>query len=247
MHPKRSLPLGLVVATLTYSFSLWLGALLAGVVARTGASSSWWQPALLRAFGSYTALGLFSWLLIVWTGGAEWRRFGFQKAGQPWGRFALLAVLLGAGVTLVLKLSSRPGMDAALKGLAPLPVLLVVLYSTVVEELFTRGWLQGFLEPGRERSVLLPALPLSVPVFASTLVFTAMHLTLVGKGVDPWSLVIILAFTAGAGLLSALARERTGSLLPAIWTHLAGNLGGVLGGMVFALVYRAQHGHLPAL
>ena len=246
MYPKRSLLLGLVLAAPTDGLSLWLGALLAGAVARTGASSSWWQPALLRAFGSYTALGLFSWLLIAWTGGGEWRRFGFQRAGQAWGRFALLAVLLGVTVTLALALGSRPGMDAALKGLAPLPVLLVVLYSTAVEELFTRGWLQGFLEPGRERSIL-PALPLSVPVLASVLVFTAMHLTPVGKGGDPWSLVIILAFTTGAGLLSALARERTGSLLPAVWTHLAGNLGGVLGGVVFALVYRAQHGHLPAL
>ncbi len=247
MHSKRSLLTGLILAVLTYCLSLWLGAALGNIVGRPEASSSWLQPALLRAFGSYTALGLFSWLLIAWTGGGEWRRFGFQNTGQPWGRFALLAVLLGVGVTLALKLSSRPGLDAALKGLAPLPVLLVVLYSTLVEELFTRGWLQGFLEPGRDRSVLLPALSLSVPVLASTLVFTAMHLTLVGKGVDPWSLVIILAFTAGAGLLSALARERTGSLLPAIWTHLAGNLGGVVGGLAYALLYRVQHGYLPTL
>ncbi len=136
-------------------------------------------------------------------------------------------------------------MDAALKGLSPLPVSLVVLYSTLVEELFTHGWLRGFLEPGRDRSVLLPALPLSVPVLASTMVFTAMRLTLVGKGVDAWSLVTILVFTAGEGLLSALPRERTGCLLPAIWTHLTGNLGGVVGEIILALVYRAQHSHLP--
>ena len=247
MYPKRSLLLGLVLAALMYGLSLWLGALLAGVASRVGASSAWSQPALLRAFGSYTALGLFSWLLMIWTGGAEWRRFGFQKAGQPWGRFALLAVLLGISVTLVLRLSSRQGMDVALKGLAPLPVLLVILYSTLVEELFTRGWLQGYLEPkgGQYAPSLISAV--SVSVLASALVFTAMHLTLVGKGVDAGSVVIILTFTASAGLLSALARERTGSLLPAIWTHLAGNLGGVLGGIVFALVYRARYGHLPAL
>ncbi len=184
---------------------------------------------------------------MAWTGGGEWRVFGFQRANQPWGRFVLLAVLLGMSVTLVLKLSSGQGMDAALEGLAPPAILLLVLYSTAVEELFTRGWLQGLLEPAHARSVRLLGLSLSVPVLASTLVFTAMHLTLVGKGVGAWSVSVILAFTAGAGLLSALARERTGSLLPAIWTHLAGNLGGVLGGVMYALLYQVQHGHLPAL
>ena len=95
----------------------------------------------------------------------------------------------------------------------------MVLYSTAVEELFTRGWLQGFLEPGRERSVLLPALPLSVPVLASALVFTAMHLTLVGKGVDPWSLVIILADYSPPWHASgrAVCCQRSGPTWQATW------------------------------
>ena len=248
MSPKRLLLTGLVLAALTYGLSLWLGATLGNVVGRPGAPSlSWWQPALWRAFGSYTALGLFSWLLMVWTCDGEWRQFGFQRARQPWGRFVLLAVLLGMSVTLALKLSSGQGMDRALKGLAPVPVLLMVLYSSVVEEVFTRGWLQGFLESLSGRTVPLPGLSLSAPVLASAVVFGAMHLTLLGKGVDALSIGVILAFTTGAGLLSALVRERTGSLLPAIWTHLAGNVGGVLGGVAYALVYRAQHGHLPSL
>ena len=243
MHLTHPLLTGLLLAAGTYGLSLQLGAALARVAGKAAVlpTPPWRQPALLRAFG------LFSLLLMGCTGSAGWRQFGFQPAAQPWGRFVLSGVCLGAGVALVLKLGSRQGMDAALKGLAPPAILLMALYSTGVEELFTRGWLQGFLEPWGGRSVPVFGWSPSVPVLASTLVFAAMHLTLIGKGVDAWSAAIILAFTAGAGLLAALARDQTGSLLPAVWTHLSGNLGGVLGGIVFALVHRIRHGRLPEL
>jgi membrane protease YdiL (CAAX protease family) len=62
-----------------------------------------------------------------------------------------------------------------------------------------------------------------------------MHLSLTLAEIDAFTIVCVLSFTTLLGLLAGLARERTGSLMPAIGTHLAGNVGGIVGGIAYAI------------
>ena len=80
----------------------------------------------------------------------------------------------------------------------------------------------------------------SIPVLTGALAFGAMHLSLTLTTIDAWTIVCVLSFTTLLGLLAGLARERTRSLIQAIGTHLAGNVGGILGGIAYAIATGAM-------
>jgi membrane protease YdiL (CAAX protease family) len=202
---------------------------------------------VLPSVGSYTTLIVASVALAACWSGHRWRHLGFQWAKAPWWRFVLYAFVAGGMTTLALKMSPGQGMGAALKGLNVFVILLIVVYGSFAEELFTRGWLQGFLRPFRDRRVRILGAAASLPVLVSGAAFGAMHLTLLWRGVDGWTIGFILAFTTVVGLLAAEVRERTESLLPAVITHLSGNAGGVFGGMIYVAIYAARHGQMPEL
>lgn len=164
-----------------------------------------------------------------------WVEFGFQRSRGPWFGLALGAVALGGVSTLIVKAIGGGGLDAALAGTRPFEVVLLLIIATCVEELFVRGWIQGFLEPLRGRRVGFANATISVPVATGALAFGAMHLSLTRSAIDAATIACVLAFTTLLGLLAGLARERTRSLGPAIATHLAGNVGGVLGGIAYVL------------
>jgi membrane protease YdiL (CAAX protease family) len=125
-----------------------------------------------------------------------------------------------------------------------LPVLL--LFGPAAEEFYTRGWLQGFLQPLQTRLVKLGSASVSVPVLTGALAFGAMHLK-VGFTTDTWTGVTVVIFATSLGFLAGIVRERTGSLLPAIAVHLAGNAGGILGGLLHFLIQRVHGVPLPHL
>jgi membrane protease YdiL (CAAX protease family) len=122
----------------------------------------------------------------------------------------------------------------------------LLLFGPAAEELFTRGWLQGFLQPLRTRLLKLGPISMSVPVLTGALAFGAMHLK-VGFTTDVVTGVAIVIFSTSLGFLAGIARERTGSLLPAIAVHLAGNAGGILGGLVMIIIQRFRGLPLPHL
>jgi membrane protease YdiL (CAAX protease family) len=73
-----------------------------------------------------------------------------------------------------------------------------------------------------------------------------MHLK-VGFTTDVVTGVAIVIFSTSLGFLAGIVRERTGSLLPAIAVHLAGNAGGILGGLVMIIIQRFRGLPLPHL
>jgi membrane protease YdiL (CAAX protease family) len=200
------------------------------------------NPALLRPLAAYGTMALLSLGLIQVLGAGGWSAFGFALPRGPWTRFLAYGLLAGMVSTLAVKAGGSKGMEGALKGISPLQALAIVLSGSAIEELLARGWLQGILEPLRDRAITLAGLSISAPILIGALVFGAMHLGLAAK-VDSWALGCLLLFTTTLGLLAGLARERTGSLLPAIAVHLSGNAGGILGGIVFLLI---QKGHQAA-
>ena len=168
--------------------------------------------------------------------------------GKPrarWGNFVPLGLLVGCLTTLVMRLTSAKGMGEGMARYGPLMMFVTIGFGSVAEEVFVRGWLQGRLEPLRDRMVDLGGLRLSVPVVASGLFFSAMHLMLLARGADPWTVGFVLVFTAVLGLLAARAREVTGSLWPAVATHVAGNVGGVIGGVISVVIQVMRTGKLP--
>ncbi len=203
-------------------------------------------PSGLPWLGSSTMLVVASLGLWAFLGERRWETLGLISPSGRWGRDVGLALIVGVIVTLTIKLTPGAGMSHALQGLSLPVVLISVVYGSFAEELFTRGWFQGFLESHRNRVFQWAGLTLSLPVLASGIGFGAMHLTLVAKGVDAWTVGFILVFTTTVGLIAAKAREQTGSLLPPVIIHLAGNAGGILGGLVYVTMYVARYGQVPA-
>lgn len=75
---------------------------------------------------------------------------------------------------------------------------------------------------------------------------SSLHLTLLAKGCDLWTVAILVAATTVLGIYAALDRHRSGSLGPPLATHVAFNVGGVLGGVLVALAALLATGQPPA-
>ena len=192
----------------------------------------------------YGLMVLLSLGAMVCFGEGRWKDFGFQKITGTWRRFAIYGALLGAVSTLAISFGSGKGNLSLLKELTPMQLPVLLLFGPAAEEFFTRGWLQGFLQPLRTRLVKLGPESVSVPVLTGALAFGAMHLK-VGFTTDTWTGITVVIFATSLGFLAGIVRERTGSLLPAIAVHLAGNVGGILGGLVTLIIQRVRGVPMP--
>ncbi len=152
------------------------------------------------------------------------------------GHFKLWGFLLGAASTgLILALGLR-GMRATAAG--DYGLLEIVLWfwiiSSFVEELFCRAWFQTLVGESTRTAVLW-----------SAALFGVMHLALLFSDIEIEAVVILLISVTALGYVCSTARARTASLRPAIGAHLMFNVGGLIGGMIYAIGYRIITGHLP--
>ncbi|MBL7864578.1 MAG: CPBP family intramembrane metalloprotease [Cyclobacteriaceae bacterium] len=148
-------------------------------------------------------------------------------------KFILMALLLGAvGSSFVLAFGI-PRMQV-LNGLSVGQVILTIwLWSSIAEEIFARGFVQGLLK--NEGNVLIGGLSLSKGGWASAIVFSLIHLAIfVGGGALPTT-ITIMTLTFLLGLLTAKTREEM-NLRSAIYVHIAFNVGGALGGIITNLI-----------
>jgi membrane protease YdiL (CAAX protease family) len=198
-------------------------------------------PAPLLRCAAYGTLGLMA--LVAMAAGAArgggWRRFGFCAARPGWGRYAAVAAICGIASGFLIKLGHGTGLDATVAGIGAGLLLAMVVFASIVEELFVRGWMMGFLEPIAGDAVKVGRFALSVRVLIGAAFFATMHLTLAASSIDALTMTIILAFTFLLGVLCGTTRERSGSLLAAILTHLAGNAGGLVGGILYVIATNA--------
>jgi len=107
-------------------------------------------------------------------------------------------------------------------------VLLIWILASTAEEFLTRGLIQGFLQPLRNRGLTIGGLRLSVPVLTSGLFFGAMHLMLLTMKVQTATVISIVLFALAVGLIAGYCREKSGSILPAILAHACANVTGTL-------------------
>ncbi len=171
--------------------------------------------------------------------GTRVRDLGFVRGAIPWRKTLALGLGLGMAATVVVLASGVPGLRPALKDFSfGQMVLFTWILSSVSEEIYCRGWFQTAtmrVSSARFRD-LLP----------SALLFGSLHLNLLLSGVDVPSVAILVPSVTLLGLLAAWARARSGSLYPAIAAHMAFNVGGTLGGIVYVVIYTAITGHMPA-
>ena len=109
-------------------------------------------------------------------------------------------------------------------------ILFIWIYASTCEEIFVRGLLQGYLAPLERHKITLVGKQISAPVPLCAIFFGAMHVVLWPR-IGPQAIVPMILAT-GLGLVAGYYREKTGSLLPAIFVHALFNVGGSLPGWV---------------
>ncbi|HVP36875.1 MAG TPA: CPBP family intramembrane glutamic endopeptidase, partial [Terriglobales bacterium] len=199
-------------------------------------------PLLMTTQGLELLLSL---LAIIIFGKSKFSEYGFcqpKTSQQPaesrgrWIRISLIAPLLGMVATpLILGLGGNG--NPLVKNLTfPQIVLFVWVFSSVIEEVFTRGFLQGHLSVLSGRYFRLLFFRVELPVMISALFFACMHFALLFRGIDAITMVVTFIFTFSIGLMAGYLRAKTGSLIPAIAVHMLANIGGMIGGVIYALI-----------
>lgn len=103
-------------------------------------------------------------------------------------------------------------------------ILTVWIWSSICEEVLTRGFIQGFMS----NQIKIRFLKLSLPVWVSGIFFGMMHLSLLKTNMDIWFVSFIVFNTTVLGLLAAYYREKSKSIYPAIFVHFWANVLGSL-------------------
>lgn len=210
-------------------------------------------PRLATTQGAELLLSL---LAVMVFGKARFSEYGFCLPGRgrypggsrvPWVQFALAAPLLGMVASPLIFAFGGRGNPAARDLNFPQIVLFVWILSSVIEEVFTRGFLQGHLSVLSGRYVKVLFVSVELPVLISALFFGCMHFVLLGAGIDAPSMAVTFLFTTSLGLMAGYLRARTGSLVPAIAAHILANVGGAIGGGAYMLVRFMVTGKSPGI
>lgn len=162
--------------------------------------------------------------------------FGFRRPAPARGHFKLWGLVLGAASTGVILALGLRGMRGNLAAYGLLGIVLWIwVFSSIVEEVFCRGWFQSLVAGAGTRAA----------VGWSAALFGTMHLGLLFSNVEIAAVVVIVLSVTALGYVCATARARTGSLRPAIAAHMMFNVGGFLAGVIYVIAYRVATGQMP--
>ncbi|MCK4663714.1 MAG: CPBP family intramembrane metalloprotease [Bacteroidales bacterium] len=175
-------------------------------------------------------------IIILLLNGGKLYSYGFNKGKNVnyariiWISFILSIICLVIVIILnifyfVITKTEPKGFDAA-----PFyqTIIFVWLWSSICEEVLSRGLIQGFLEPLVKFKIYVFKKNISLPVFVAALFFSCMHLSLLKTGMSLSLVIGILISTFILGIIAGYYREKTGSLIPAILCHIVFNIGGSL-------------------
>ena len=180
---------------------------------------------------------IFSMLVIFILNGGKLKGFGFVMPTKfRYGKFTLRVIGISAAsfvvgmVVFVIVLNnlfpveSLGGKTVGFpKGESILEMILTVwIWSSLCEEVLTRGLLYGTIQHLASKKFLR----LSLPVWISGLFFGYMHMRLLSFGMSFWFVAFIVFNTSVIGLVAAYYREKSGSLFPAFLVHFLANVVG---------------------
>jgi membrane protease YdiL (CAAX protease family) len=194
-------------------------------------------------------------IAIAVLGRARFTEYGFRRPQREYlagtnmphvVTVAVAALALGMAATIVAMVSGGAGNPIAGKMSFPQIILFVLILSSIIEEIFTRGFIQSHIARVTNSSIRLIFFRVELPVLIGALAFSAMHLVLLRRGVDAATLIILLLFTFSVGLLAGTERSRSASLIPAVGVHMVANVGGMVGGIVYAIISVLSGHGLPS-
>ncbi|HOP05773.1 MAG TPA: CPBP family intramembrane metalloprotease [candidate division Zixibacteria bacterium] len=234
-----------IIETLSISFGIFFTAV---VLPRLLIDGGTLKIATTQALELILSLGA---ILVV--GRGDFIAYGFcRPARDPYGRIqwlvpVLVAPVVGAAASILTLACGGSGNPTAKQMTLPEIILFIWILSSTIEELFTRGFLQSHLGPMNGRRIHFLFWHIELPAFISAVFFAAMHLVLLFAGVDAVTMITVLLFTFTIGLLAGHTRAGTGSLYPAIGVHMLGNVGGMIGGILYSVYTVLSGGRLPGL
>lgn len=138
------------------------------------------------------------------------------------GGLLILAPLYMGILSHLFKVKMQGGFDMG--GSFWIMIIGVWFWSSITEEIYNRGLLQTLLQ-GLEKYRFLS---LSLTVWISALLFGAAHFSVFKISSSPFFVMFIVSNTTILGLIAARYREKTGSILPAIFAHILANIAGSL-------------------
>jgi membrane protease YdiL (CAAX protease family) len=225
---------------------VWGLALFLGIawLLKQGLASSTVQSAVVSQIvlkGTLILVALAGWLVLR----RPYREMGWCRI-ERWRRsdlwwFALSAIAMMVASFVMIFLEVRHPLLAQMSFAEV--VVIVWFGSSLSEEIYVRGLVQSWIS-GRENvsagnSAFEPA------VISSALVFASMHVPLMRTSMGVKGGLPIVLATLVVGWACAVLRARTRSLWPAIACHILGNVAGIPGGILGVLVYRLVYGHFP--
>ena len=169
--------------------------------------------------------------------------FKGYKIRVTW-KYALFAALLGAIASVLMLVLNVPPVPLV-KGM-PLVLMILVIWfwSSLCEEIFARGLVQGLLKDD-PRSFAFPWLgSVSVGSLVSAGAFSLVHFSIFVKGGSIYTALFIMFFTFLLGLMCGQARDRS-CLGSAVIVHAAFNVGGFIGAVISNILLIIITGKLP--
>jgi len=194
------------------------------VATRTGYLETWFAGAMQHA-----STLIICFLVFLVMGARNRAFFGFRLPVGSWlGPGLMLGTSTGIISTLAAIWIPGTGMEFAGEYLTWQLIIFIWFLASFAEEILYRGLIQSFLSPLAGAGISIAGIRLSIPVIVAALVFGLGHIVVLTMGVGIPSVVVIVLFATFLGLVAGYYRERTGSILPAIIIHMAGNIGGSL-------------------
>ena len=187
---------------------------------------------------------IFSVLLILIVNKGSLKDYGFNKPEKL--RFVRF-LLISAGIIIGAFVFGQLLFTGILRNLFPVEnsgggfpktssvlemILTVWIWSSICEEVLTRGLIQGFMK----FQTNIKFLRLSLPVWISGIFFGVMHLSLLKTNMDIWFVSFIVFNATILGLLAAYYREKTKSIYPAIFIHILANVIGSLPAIIMGVL-----------
>jgi len=220
--------LGLAAFGCVYSLSLYVIPRL-GPIRSLIASSAWIGP------GTVTQICflLFSLALIRVLGKGRFGDYGFRGApARAIGRAVLIALVVSVIVMFLSMVlmgivygPSGPSGSGDMPGGLFYTIITVWIVASTCEEIFYRGFLQGFLRPLKVYGFRFLRWRVSLPVLVAAAAFGLGHLCLLSMMPGPMvGTIVVSCFVCG--LIAGGFVEITGSILPAIAVHMMFNITG---------------------
>lgn len=224
------------------------GVLITATIFFISVSLSYYIKFLKVSAVTHITMLLLSIVIILILSKGNIKEYGFQTVKNiKWLPSILLALGLGALATLAMLVFKVSGIQSIKNLSFPEIILYVWFLASICEEILTRGFLQSYLSSLNSVNVNLIFLKVNLPTFIGALCFSLMHLIIVKGGASITTVIIILIFTFCVGLLAGYNRAKSGSIIPAIILHMLANVGGVVGGIFYAMIVFITTGHPPSM